>query len=87
MRFVPGKSVDTVSYTLIFEAEAAFGVNPSGLMTFTSQDPAAAPKSRVQVILVGSAVTEMHLEFAIWTLTSFVGRLVPSMVKTFPLSD
>lgn len=51
--------------TFIGDTEAAFGVNPLGSMTLTSQDPAAAPKSRSQVILVSVAVIDKHLEFAI----------------------
>ena len=44
--------------TFIGDTEAAFGIKPLGSMTLTSQDPAAAPKSRVQVIFVDVAVID-----------------------------
>lgn len=70
--------------TLILATPDASGISPLVPVTTTSHEPAAALMSRVHVIYVEVAVILVQVEVANFTVTSEVGRSVPTIVKEFP---
>jgi hypothetical protein len=74
---------ETPILTLMLVAEEAIGIMPEGSVTMGAHEPATAVTWQVMVV---GAVTEMLKQsmFDNLMLLTFVGMLVPVMVKVLP---